>query len=258
MAGVKVANRRGDLDAYAVHFRNKQEFGGGKLKWLWNCISKRMREMLPAACAGMAAEMSRARVQDRLYSEIARDVVSDDLLVCNIGVSSAYQSPAHMDPRDTGWTFAFSVKCNHEGTEDEQGRGKRYRSNSEGDGPTSCNATRSRAHHIDKMASWKTPDRVRADIRSMTSWATLRVEQANGTKREYTMCGDYFEMQFRKKEGAAAGGNGPFAQQDGICGARDRISGARDRKPRGEARKYGARERISGAWDRISGDRERI
>lgn len=125
-----MANRRGDLDAYAVHFRNPMEFGGGRLKWLWNCLSKRMRKMLPAACAGMAEALSRARVHDRLYSKKAWEVVSDDLLVCNVGVSSAYQSPAHKDPRDTGWTFAFAVKCNHVGTAAEQGRGKRYRSTS--------------------------------------------------------------------------------------------------------------------------------
>ena len=137
-----MANRRGDLDAYAVHFRNQKEFGGGRLKWLWNCLSKRMRKMLPAACAGMAGALSRAGVHDRLYSKKAREVVSDDLLVCNVGVSSAYQSPAHKDTRDTGWTFAFAVKCNHAGTAAEQGRGKRYRSNSDGDGPAAWETMR--------------------------------------------------------------------------------------------------------------------
>ena len=43
----------------------------------------------------------------------------------------------------------------------------------------------------------------------MTSWATLTVKQNNGTRREYTMRGDYFEMQFREKDGGD--GNCPFA-----------------------------------------------
>ena len=37
--------------------------------------------------------------------------MSDDLLVHNVGVSAAYQSPPHVDGGDVGWTAALAVKC---------------------------------------------------------------------------------------------------------------------------------------------------
>ena len=33
------------------------------------------------------------------------------VLVNNVGVSAAYQSPPHFDTADVGWTFAFACKC---------------------------------------------------------------------------------------------------------------------------------------------------
>ena len=70
-----------------------------------------MHTVLPAACSGMVSELKAARVRERLYTAAAHDVVSDDVLVNNVGVSSAYQSPPHLDKNDVGWTFAFAVKC---------------------------------------------------------------------------------------------------------------------------------------------------
>jgi len=37
--------------------------------------------------------------------------MSDDLIVNNVGLSSAYQSPHHRDANDMGPTVAFAVKC---------------------------------------------------------------------------------------------------------------------------------------------------
>ena len=50
-------------------------------------------------------------MRERLYSVATIDAVSDDLLVNNVGVSAAYQSPPHFDVTDVGWTFAFACKC---------------------------------------------------------------------------------------------------------------------------------------------------
>ena len=131
-----MANRNGDLDAYAVHFSDPERWLGPQLTGLWNCLSQRMRAMLPGACATMASKLEAAGVRERLYTCAAREVTSDDLLVCNTGVSAAYVSPPHFDRRDVGWTFAFAVKCDHHAaTEAEQNRGRAYRSNSDGDGP---------------------------------------------------------------------------------------------------------------------------
>ena len=131
-----MANRNGDLDAYAVHFSDPERWLGPQLTGLWNCLSQRMRAMLPGACATLASKLEAAGVRERLYTCAAREVTSDDLLVCNTGVSAAYVSPPHFDRRDVGWTFAFAVKCDHHAaTEAEQNRGRAYRSNSDGDGP---------------------------------------------------------------------------------------------------------------------------
>ena len=70
-----------------------------------------MHKMLPTACTSTVEALNKARVRDRLYSEQARSVTSRDLLVNNVGVSAAYQSPPHFDVGDVGWTFAFSCKC---------------------------------------------------------------------------------------------------------------------------------------------------
>jgi hypothetical protein len=110
-SSIEVANADADLDAYVVHVDEPERFGGAQLKGLWNDISGRMRALLPSACEAMAAALEAAGVRERLYSVAARDVISDDMLVNNVGVSAAYQSPPHVDANDVGWTFAFACKC---------------------------------------------------------------------------------------------------------------------------------------------------
>jgi len=107
---VEVANQTGDLDAYVVHM-DQTRFGGPPVKCLWNAMSERMHALLPRASAAMVDVLSKAKVRERLYSTEAGNVLSDDLLLNNVGVSAAYQSPPHLDTGDVGWTFAFAVKC---------------------------------------------------------------------------------------------------------------------------------------------------
>ena len=107
---VKVANPSGDLDSYVVHM-DQPRFGGPEVKRLWNAMSERMHALLPRASAAMVGALSKAKLRERLYSTEAGDVLSDDLLLNNVGVSAAYQSPPHFDTGDVGWTFAFAVKC---------------------------------------------------------------------------------------------------------------------------------------------------
>ena len=109
---VKVANPAGDLDSYVVHM-DAPRFGGPEVKHLWNAMSERMHALLPQASAAMVKVLSEAKVRERLYSTRAGDVLSDDLLLNNVGVSAAYQSPPHLDTGDVGWTHAFAVKCEH-------------------------------------------------------------------------------------------------------------------------------------------------
>ena len=108
--GLAVANPKGDLDAYVVQHDAPDRFSTG-LKYLWGTLSVRMHDMLPSASAGMVDALEQARVRDRLYSEAAHHATSGDLLVNNVGVSAAYQSPPHFDVGDIGWTFAFACKC---------------------------------------------------------------------------------------------------------------------------------------------------
>ena len=88
---------------------DEARFAGPKIKCLWNAMSVRMHALLPQASAAKVEVLSEAKVRERLYSSQAGEVLSDDLLVNNFGVSAAYQS--HFDTGDVGWTFAFAVKC---------------------------------------------------------------------------------------------------------------------------------------------------
>ena len=106
-----IANPQGDLDAYVVHFDYPNLFCSAQLTQLWNGISGRMRTLLPLVSQHMIRMLKEAHVQERLYSVAAVDGISDDLLVNNVGVSAAYQSPPHFDVTDVGWTYAFSCKC---------------------------------------------------------------------------------------------------------------------------------------------------
>jgi len=108
---VKVANRKADLDAYVVHMDSPAQFGGAALKPTWESISARMRDLMPSSMDKLKEALEKAHVRERLYTTLAGGVVSDDLIVNNVGVSSEYQSPPHFDVGDVGWTCAFAVKC---------------------------------------------------------------------------------------------------------------------------------------------------
>ena len=66
---------------------------------------------MPSAMNELRIALATANVRERLYTTLAGGVVSDDLIVNNVGVSSEYQSPPHFDVGDVGWTCAFAVKC---------------------------------------------------------------------------------------------------------------------------------------------------
>jgi hypothetical protein len=87
------------------------QFGGAALKPTWESISARLRDLMPSAMGELQEALEKACVRERLYTTLAGGVVSDDLLVNNVGVSSGYQSPPHFDVGDVGWTGAFAVKC---------------------------------------------------------------------------------------------------------------------------------------------------
>ena len=108
-----VANKGGDLDAYVIHFDDLERFGGAALKPIWEGLSERMKALLPSSMESLSQALQDAGVRERLYSQAANECVSTDLLVNNVGVSSAYQSPPHFDVGDIGWTFAFACKCDH-------------------------------------------------------------------------------------------------------------------------------------------------
>lgn len=107
--GMPVAHSEGDLDAYVVHFDHPDKFGGNVVKPIFNAISARLHTLLPSATSKLAAALEHERVRERLYTGMmASGVISDDLVVNNVGVSSEYQSPPHFDIADVGWTAAFS------------------------------------------------------------------------------------------------------------------------------------------------------
>ena len=103
-----VAHPKGDLDAYVVHLDYSERFGSNVVKPIFNAISTRLHALLPSATSRLAAALEHERVRERLYSSMASGVISDDLVVNNVGVSSEYQSPPHFDIADVGWTAAFS------------------------------------------------------------------------------------------------------------------------------------------------------
>ena len=82
--------------------------------------------------------------------------------------------------------------------------GKKYRCNTDGDGPPTCNEGRARHHHIDQMATWQSLARVRADIRAMSEWARLEmVDRVAGTVRHtWQLGGDGVELELQRRPGA--------------------------------------------------------
>ena len=109
---VAVANTCGDVDAYVGHWDNDAVGCAERVQPTWDAMEGCMCRMLPEACGVMAEAIRGARVTDRLYTREAREFMSRGHgLVNNVGASSAYQSPAHVDANDVGITFAFAVKC---------------------------------------------------------------------------------------------------------------------------------------------------
>ena len=108
---LQVANPTAALDAYVVHMDSPAQFGGAVLKPIWNAISERMHALMPAAMGELAKQLAERGVRDNLRTTVGAEVVSDDLIVNNVGVSSEYQSPPHFDVNDVGWTCAFALKC---------------------------------------------------------------------------------------------------------------------------------------------------
>ena len=107
-----VGNSKGDLDAYVASF-DDERLCGTHVGKVWEDLATRMRILLPRACAELSRCVSDSCVRERLFSQAAQDLLTADGVVLNVGVSSAYQSPAHVDRNDTGWTFAFACKCCH-------------------------------------------------------------------------------------------------------------------------------------------------
>ena len=108
---VGVNNSEGDLDCYVVQHDQPGRFKTSGLKHVWNALGRRMHRLLPGACADLVARLEDAQVRERFITTSASATCSDDLIVNNVGVSSRYQSPEHVDTNDVGWTFAFAVKC---------------------------------------------------------------------------------------------------------------------------------------------------
>ena len=110
--GHSVVNANGDLDVYVVHLDKALQFGArGELKPILNAMSEKMSKMLPTHFSSLRTMLIDHNMPERLRSTAARNVISDDLIVNNYGPSSSYQSPAHTDPNDLGFTTAFAVKC---------------------------------------------------------------------------------------------------------------------------------------------------
>jgi hypothetical protein len=101
---LNVANKSGDLDCYVAHFDQPERVGPEAVHPIWEALSTAMKGMLPSAFSTLERELRAARVHDRCYSSTALRLTSTDLIVNNVGVSSHYESPAHYDANDIGWT----------------------------------------------------------------------------------------------------------------------------------------------------------
>jgi hypothetical protein len=106
-----VANGSGDLDCYVTHFDHAGCIGPDAMQPVMEALSTAMKGMLPTAFSTLGSELRAARVLDRCYSEDAKKLTSHDLVANNVGASSHYESPAHYDSNDIGWTVAVAIKC---------------------------------------------------------------------------------------------------------------------------------------------------
>ena len=119
---IALARNLVDLCAYVAHWDVPQLCGENwsVVHAVWETIAVRMRELLPGTFKHLSRSLEAAHIRDRLYCQDAAQLISSDGIVNNVGVSAAYQSPAHRDANDVGWTAALSVKCsdlcNHAGT----------------------------------------------------------------------------------------------------------------------------------------------
>ena len=109
---LKVANPLGDLCGYVAHWDIPELYEhADSVRGVWNSISARLNVLLPRTTRRLSQALEAANVRGRMYCEDAKGLVSNDGVCCNVGVSAAYQSPAHSDANDVGLTAAFSIKC---------------------------------------------------------------------------------------------------------------------------------------------------
>ena len=96
------------VDGYVVHW---DECADLDVKLHWNAVAEAMRRLLPRAFDQLSVELQDRSLLDRLHCTRSESLISDDLIVNNVGASSAYQSPSHLDANDVGWTVALPIKC---------------------------------------------------------------------------------------------------------------------------------------------------
>jgi hypothetical protein len=96
------------VDGYVVHW---DECADLDVKPHWNAVAQAMRRLLPRAFDQLSVELQDRSLLDRLHCTRSEHLISDDVIVNNVGASSAYQSPSHLDANDVGWTVALPIKC---------------------------------------------------------------------------------------------------------------------------------------------------
>jgi hypothetical protein len=106
-----VANKSGDLDCYVDHWDHAEHVGPEAIQPVLEALSSAMKGLLPSAFSALACELQVAQVHERCYSVYAKKLTSLDLIANNVGASSHYDSPAHYDFNDVGWTTAVALKC---------------------------------------------------------------------------------------------------------------------------------------------------
>ena len=97
------ARGRGDARAAALD--------GGEARPLRRHAPMHVHPPPPRTC--IHVHRSRAAARVHVHAHGRRHVVSDDLIVNNIGVSAAYQSPPHFDVNDIGSVLESHTQCMH-------------------------------------------------------------------------------------------------------------------------------------------------
>ena len=111
-----VINSKGDLDAYVIHY-DHDAFASDTIQKTFDALSTCIRKAMPRMWDRLGEVVKECGVKDRMLTSNASEFVSHDMRVLNVGVSAAYQSPAHCDRSDVGWTIAASCKCGEKGCE---------------------------------------------------------------------------------------------------------------------------------------------